>query len=193
MPPLSGILEQVLQRISLGGRRPTCLSAINRGSTVRAGRPGQRPPCLSRRHGPQAYDAPRLADGRSAGGTDAASSRLNDAVVAFFNLAKHRAKLVAVRRITTYVVILASHPCDHAARGILPQAAGPASALDHRRALVRPPPRPSNLRRRTRPEARPERRRCLRGPSKLSRKHGFRSTRVPPAYPPTTRSEEHSI
>jgi hypothetical protein len=51
-------------------------------------------------------------------------SLLKNAVVAFFNLAKCGAKLRTARKITTYVAILASHPCDDAARRILQRAAG---------------------------------------------------------------------
>ena len=40
------------------------------------------------------------------------SSPLKNAVVAFFNLAKCAAKLRTARKITTYVAILPSHPCD---------------------------------------------------------------------------------
>ena len=43
-----------------------------------------------------------------------ASSLLKNAVVAFFNLARLRAKLLAARKISTYVAILTSHPCDAA-------------------------------------------------------------------------------
>ena len=43
------------------------------------------------------------------------SSLLKNAVVAYFNLAKCEAKLRTARRITTYVAILSSHPCDVAA------------------------------------------------------------------------------
>jgi hypothetical protein len=42
----------------------------------------------------------------------APSSPLKNAFLAFFNLAKREAKLPAARKITTYVVILSSHPCD---------------------------------------------------------------------------------
>ena len=44
-----------------------------------------------------------------------ANSLLKNAVVAYFNLAKCEAKLRTARRITTYVAILSSHPCDVAA------------------------------------------------------------------------------
>ena len=44
------------------------------------------------------------------------SCLLKNAIVAFFNLAKCRAKLRTARRITTYVAILPSHPCDVTAR-----------------------------------------------------------------------------
>jgi hypothetical protein len=45
------------------------------------------------------------------------SSRLlKNAVVAFFNLAKLRAKLLAARKTATLVAVLTSHPCDVAAR-----------------------------------------------------------------------------
>jgi hypothetical protein len=44
-----------------------------------------------------------------------ASSLLKNAIVTFFNLAKLAAKLLAARKITTYVVNLRSHLCDHAA------------------------------------------------------------------------------
>jgi|GEM_PF-4360789 len=47
------------------------------------------------------------------------NSLLKNALVAFFNLAKLRAQPLAARRITTYVVILASHPCDDAGSRIL--------------------------------------------------------------------------
>ena len=40
---------------------------------------------------------------------------LKIAIVAFFNLAKCEAKLRTALKITTYVVILRSHPCDRAA------------------------------------------------------------------------------
>jgi hypothetical protein len=40
---------------------------------------------------------------------------LKYAIVAYFNLAKCEAKLRTARKITTYVLILGSHPCDHAA------------------------------------------------------------------------------
>ena len=43
------------------------------------------------------------------------SCLLNNAIVALFNLAKLGAKLLAARNITTYVAMLASHPCDAAA------------------------------------------------------------------------------
>ena len=45
-----------------------------------------------------------------------ASRPLKNALVAFFNLAKCEAKLRTARKITTYIAILASHPCDDAAR-----------------------------------------------------------------------------
>ena len=41
-----------------------------------------------------------------------ASCLLKNTVVAFFNVAKFGAKLLTARKITTYVVILASLPCD---------------------------------------------------------------------------------
>jgi hypothetical protein len=50
-------------------------------------------------------------------------SPLKNAVVAFFNLAKRGAKLRTARKITTYVAILSSHPCDDAARRILQRPA----------------------------------------------------------------------
>jgi len=40
---------------------------------------------------------------------------MKNAFVAFFNLAKLAAKLLAARKITTYVAILQSHSCDCAA------------------------------------------------------------------------------
>ena len=40
------------------------------------------------------------------------SCLLKNAIVAFFNLAKLGAKLLAARKITTYVVILSLLPCD---------------------------------------------------------------------------------
>ena len=40
------------------------------------------------------------------------SSLLENTILAFFNLTKFGAKLLSARRITTYVAILASHPCD---------------------------------------------------------------------------------
>src|SRR5664279_2740834 len=46
-----------------------------------------------------------------------------NAFVAFFPLAKLAANLLAARKITTYVIILGSHPAIHAAQGILPRAA----------------------------------------------------------------------
>jgi rhamnose transport system substrate-binding protein len=48
---------------------------------------------------------------------------LKNAVLAFFNLAKRGAKLGTARKMTTYVAILPSHPCDDAARRILQRAA----------------------------------------------------------------------
>jgi hypothetical protein len=50
------------------------------------------------------------------------SRPLRYAIVAFFNLAKRGAKLRTARKITTYVAILSSHPCDGAARRILQRA-----------------------------------------------------------------------
>jgi hypothetical protein len=44
------------------------------------------------------------------------NSLLKNAVVAFFNLAKRQAKLVAARKTATCVAVLTSHPCDDAAR-----------------------------------------------------------------------------
>jgi|GEM_PF-468057 len=43
------------------------------------------------------------------------SCLLKNAVVAFFNLARRKAKLREARKITTYVAILSSHPCEVAA------------------------------------------------------------------------------
>jgi hypothetical protein len=43
-------------------------------------------------------------------------SLLKNAILAFFNLAKRRAKLVAARKTATFVAVLTSHPCDDAAR-----------------------------------------------------------------------------
>ena len=40
---------------------------------------------------------------------------MKNAIVAFFNVAKLGAKLLAARKIATYVVNLASLPCDVAA------------------------------------------------------------------------------
>jgi hypothetical protein len=48
---------------------------------------------------------------------------LKNAFVAFFNLAKRRAKLAAARKMTTRIVILASRPCDD---GLLSGGAGQA-------------------------------------------------------------------
>jgi len=53
----------------------------------------------------------------------ASNSLLKNSLLAFFNLAKLRAKLFAARKITTYVAILASHPCDAAASRLNRQAA----------------------------------------------------------------------
>jgi len=43
------------------------------------------------------------------------SCLLQNAVVAFFNFAQRKAKLRAAHKITTYVAILTSHPCEVAA------------------------------------------------------------------------------
>ena len=61
------------------------------------------------------------------GGPSYANSLLENAVVAFFKLAKLGAKLLTDRKITTYVVILASHPCDAADCCENQQAATPPS------------------------------------------------------------------
>ena len=53
----------------------------------------------------------------------APSARRNNASLAFFNLAKHGAKPRMARKITTYVAILSSHPCDVAACRIDQKAA----------------------------------------------------------------------
>ncbi len=58
-----------------------------------------------------------------------ANSPLKNAVVAFFSLAKCEAKLRTARRITTYITILASHPCDAAARRIRQRTAKPPLCL----------------------------------------------------------------
>ena len=46
---------------------------------------------------------------------DSLNRLLKNAIVAFFNLARCRAKLRTARKITTCVAILSSHPCDGAA------------------------------------------------------------------------------
>ena len=56
-------------------------------------------------------------------------SLLENAVVAFFNLAKRGAKLPAARKISTCVDILPSHPCDGSSLSINQQAANRRSAL----------------------------------------------------------------
>jgi hypothetical protein len=59
-------------------------------------------------------------DGRVHNGVvGAAISPLKNAIVAFFNLAKCRAKLVTARKTATWVAVLASHPCDAAARSLI--------------------------------------------------------------------------
>jgi len=50
---------------------------------------------------------------------------LKIAIVAFFNLAKRRSKLVAARKTANLVAVLASHPCDGAARRLYQRAAKP--------------------------------------------------------------------
>jgi apolipoprotein N-acyltransferase len=66
-------------------------------------------------------------ESRSKQGSDdslrSTNSPLKNALAAFFNLAKHGAKLHAARKITTGVDILPSHPCDDAARGVFQRAA----------------------------------------------------------------------
>jgi hypothetical protein len=54
---------------------------------------------------------------------EAASSLLINTIVALFNLAKRGAKLLAAHKITTYIAILLSHPCDAAACRVIQQAA----------------------------------------------------------------------
>jgi hypothetical protein len=48
---------------------------------------------------------------------------LKNAIVAFFNLAQCRAKLIGARKTATFVAILTSHPCDDAARSLCQRAA----------------------------------------------------------------------
>src|SRR5688572_11960256 len=45
--------------------------------------------------------------------------------MAYFNLAKCRAELRTARRITIYIAIRSSHPCDEAARRVFQRAAKP--------------------------------------------------------------------
>jgi|GEM_PF-5090203 len=68
-----------------------------------------------------------------------ASSLLKNACLAFFNLAKLNAKPLAARKITTCVVILASHPCDDAGCRILQQPASRASAASNVLDISKPP------------------------------------------------------
>ena len=58
---------------------------------------------------------PRLMEERAVPAGGPISCLLINAVVAFINLAKLGAKLLTARKTTTYVDVLASHPCDGAA------------------------------------------------------------------------------
>jgi hypothetical protein len=95
-------------RLLVPGRLPS-----SRAQAEGHGGHGRQRGCLQ-----NADPAHRAGDDRLIGGVEIVvrlGSLLKNAVVALFNLARCGAKLHTARKITTYVAILSSHPCDVAA------------------------------------------------------------------------------